>query len=104
MTQYIFFAMFVDKTQQVPVSFESVLLSSMCREQSMQAWCQQCSRYQPTVSVIKVTPPVFMRDKRSQLSSRGGEGRGGVGSYTGRGGERRGGELYGKATEWATFQ
>lgn len=43
-----------DKTQQVPISFESVLLSSMCREQSMQAWCEQCSRYQPTIQTRKV--------------------------------------------------
>ncbi|XP_073238938.1 PAN2-PAN3 deadenylation complex catalytic subunit PAN2-like [Porites lutea] len=42
-----------DKIQQ-PVSFESVLLASMCREQSMQAWCEQCSRYQPTVQTRKV--------------------------------------------------
>ncbi|KAJ7336670.1 poly(A)-specific ribonuclease [Desmophyllum pertusum] len=40
--------------QQGPVSFESVLMSSMCREQSMQAWCDHCSRYQPTVQIRKV--------------------------------------------------
>jgi len=43
-----------DEKQQGPVSFESVLLSSLCREQSMQAWCEQCSRYQPTVQIRKV--------------------------------------------------
>ncbi|XP_020628077.1 PAB-dependent poly(A)-specific ribonuclease subunit PAN2-like [Orbicella faveolata] len=43
-----------DEKQLGPVSFESVLLSSLCREQSMQAWCEQCSRYQPTVQIRKV--------------------------------------------------
>lgn len=40
--------------EQGPIPFESVLLSSMCHVQSMQAWCEQCSRYQPTIQTRKV--------------------------------------------------
>lgn len=49
---WFYCTMFAEKPQQAPVSFESLLLSSMCREQNMQAWCDQCSRYQPTVSIL----------------------------------------------------
>ncbi|XP_027041539.1 PAN2-PAN3 deadenylation complex catalytic subunit PAN2-like isoform X1 [Pocillopora damicornis] len=43
-----------EEKQQGPVSFESVISSSLSREQSMQAWCDQCSRYQPTVQSREV--------------------------------------------------
>ena len=56
---------FIEK-QQGPVSFESVLLSSLCREQSMQAWCEQCSRYQPTVSVVKISVKKICWTNRSR--------------------------------------
>ncbi len=32
------------------VSFGSVLEHSLCRQQCLQAWCEQCVKYKPTVS------------------------------------------------------
>ncbi|KXJ22921.1 PAB-dependent poly(A)-specific ribonuclease subunit PAN2 [Exaiptasia diaphana] len=43
------------KPENTAVSFESLIESTLCREQSMQAWCDKCGRYQPTVQTRKVT-------------------------------------------------
>ncbi|XP_048584798.1 PAN2-PAN3 deadenylation complex catalytic subunit PAN2 isoform X2 [Nematostella vectensis] len=43
------------KPTETPVSFESIIEATLCREQSMQAWCDKCGRYQPTVQSRKVT-------------------------------------------------
>ena len=35
-------------TLKQTVSFASVLCSSLCPEQTTPAWCEKCSKYQPT--------------------------------------------------------
>ena len=32
--------------------FAEILQKSICLEQSTQAWCENCEKYQPTVSVL----------------------------------------------------
>ena len=41
---------FILDKQEEAVSFESLLKSTLCREQTTPAWCDSCGRYQHTVN------------------------------------------------------